>query len=132
MKLRSAVMGSRTVDYERKPALYASECAGCGCLYQMRQWNPNDRDLGTMRGTFECRTVCDENGRGRGNMFHADVCSFACADMVMKGGWKKIERYRPFADANAILVRVELQVTALVVKQPELEAEWEAAPETEH
>jgi len=112
--IKDAVYSTKTERVEVEPAVYASVCAGCGDLFDMRGWN-SEGDVSTLRGTFD-RCATDKNGRSTGNMFDARVCGFACADKVMKGGWRNIEEYKPFANVDAVLVRCEIKVTALVAR----------------
>jgi len=100
---------------EVEPAVWGSECAGCGETFSMRAWC-NDSRVSELHGTFDRCAEDPETGRGLGNQFSTVVCSFACADKVMKGGWRDMPVYAPFAKADAALVRCDLTVTALVAK----------------
>lgn len=123
IKLKDAVKGKKTVSFDKKPALYASVCDGCGKVHEMKPFC-NDNDLGRLRGTFDTYDVRGDDGKGLGNMFSAIVCSFKCADVLMKGGWKKMKEYKPYAIANANLVRCEVKITSYVVGEDELIKEW--------
>lgn len=85
IKLKDAIIGKKIISYDRKPALHALVCDGCGKIFQMRQFC-NDNDLGRLRGTFDSFDVRGDDGRSLGNMFSAIACSFKCADDLMNGG----------------------------------------------
>lgn len=123
--LREPVTGKVTVERQVKPALYASRCDSCLLVFRMLPFC-NDQNLGQLDGTFECGDVFDDDGDGLGNMFRATVCSFRCADEIMRGGWRRIEGYRPFVQAGALLARCEVKVTAYLRTEAELVADWEA------
>lgn len=127
IKLKDAVKGKKTVAFDKKPALYASVCDGCGKVFAMKQFC-NDANLGRLEGTFDSYNVQDDDGRGLGNQFSAIVCSFKCADVVMVGGWKKMGQYKPYARAKANLVRCELKITSYVVGKENLIKEWKKQP----
>lgn len=133
MKLRDEVQKTENVAvaYVARPELYATQCAACSKVFRMSKWNHNDADLGYLRGTFDGkgRVVDPESGKGMGNMFFCYVCSFACAHTMMTGGWRDLEEYKPFADADHELIRAELRITSLVTLEAELIREWESTPE---
>lgn len=115
------------VEREIKPALWADKCHGCGLVFHMEPYSGYRQFLAEVHGIFdECGV--DEEGRGLGNMFSATVCSFACADRIMKGGWRDMPDYKPFADIDATLVRAECHVTSLVKDQQQLIRDWAAKP----
>lgn len=128
MILREALVGHATLtvngqdhrfEYTRKPALYARECCACGKAFQME----GDQRAGFIRGMFEPTSTV------KGNMFLADVCSFACAETIMSGGWKRLPEQEPFVRLEAKLVRCEVTITSCVKWEAELIREWEADPE---
>jgi len=130
IQLEKEVRKRKTVDLRVRPALHAFKCDGCGKVFEMDRWNPNDQELGVLHATFETAGVhvVDENGRGLGNMFRAHVCSFQCAHDIFTGGWKKMPDYKPFVE-NALgrvftLARAELRITSLVRNEAEIRAEW--------
>lgn len=123
IKLREAIKGKKTIIVERRPALYAIKCDCCGLVFQMKEYC-NDRDLGELKGTFDSGAT-DHEGRHLGNIFMANVCSFKCADDIMKGGWKNIKEYRPYIKSKANLVRCELKITSYVLGEKELVENWE-------
>lgn len=130
IELKKSVKGKKTITYERKKSLRAYVCDSCGKVYKMKPYC-NDDNLGIIRGTFDnCAIGFD--GKGLGNMFSANVCSFKCADDIMKGGWKKIKEYKPYIKSKANLVRCELKVTSYVIKEDELIKEWEKRPFNTH
>jgi len=120
--LREAVVGKKTVQYNKKDALRATKCDACGKLYQMSSWC-NDDFVGLLRGTF------DKMPGTHGNMFDALVCSFACAEQIMQGGWKKLEEYKDFVAVGATLVRAEVKITTAFKTEQELIDDWESKPE---
>jgi hypothetical protein len=118
IQLKKAVTAKKQVTYEKKPALYAKECDGCGRVFQMREFC-NDHDLAELRGTF------DMSSYEHGNMFHATACTFKCADDIMNGKWKEMKEYKEFKKAGAKLGRCELKITPYIKEESELIAEWE-------
>jgi len=120
-ELRNAVRTKREVEVQIRPPLYASVCDNCGTVFKMPEWCTEEKDgfnNGLVHGTF------DQNIALHGNMFAADVCSFACADQLTSGGWKKLERYKVFKEAGAKIARAAVRITELVL-EPQLVAEWE-------
>jgi hypothetical protein len=124
VKLKEAIKGKQTITIEKKPALYASKCDCCGLVFQMEEYC-NDKELGYLKGTFD-NSAIDSYGKGMGNMFSATVCSFKCADEIMKGGWKRMKDYKPYIKSKANLVRCEVEITAYVIEEKELIKKWEA------
>ena len=120
IELKKAKLGKKQVPYEKKPALKAHVCDGCGKIHRMDPYC-NDGEIGVLTGTFDVSV--------RGNMFSAIVCSFKCAHELMRGGWKKMERYEDYIEAGANLVRCEVKVTAYVKEKDELIKEWKEREE---
>lgn len=129
-ELRKAVKGRKTVSFDKKPQLRGTICDGCGLVHKMEEFC-NDTNLGILSGTFD-RSATDRDGRGLGNMFTATVCSFDCADKVMKGKWKDLKDYKPYVLAKANLVRCSVQVTSFIKTENELIKEWEEMEEMEY
>lgn len=131
--IKDAVYKTRSERVEVEPAIWGAICAGCGDVFDMRQWC-NEGDVASLRGTFDRCATDPKTGRGLGNSFLAVVCSFACADKIMKGGWRDISEYQPFAKADAVLVRCELKITALVARGEKeiLKAAEEATHRSSH
>ncbi len=125
VKLRDPVTRVEKVKREVKPALYASQCDSCLLVFAMLPFC-GDKGLGDLSGTFECGEVVDDDGDGMGNMFRATVCSFRCADELMRGGWMRLDGYAPFVKAGAVLARCEVKVTAYLKTEAQLLADWEA------
>ena len=131
--LREAIEGTATITvdgkalppikFTRKHALRATECAHCGRRFRMARWCNDAMEPGQILGTF------DQTSEQHGNGFHANVCGYDCGGKLMQGGWKELKEYREFALAGANLIRCELGVTGLIKWEPELIAEWEAAPD---
>jgi hypothetical protein len=132
VKLRNQVVKEETVNRVVKEALYANRCAGCDRILVMNSYC-NDNRLGELMGTFHISDhlshVFDGHGKSMGNMFSCFVCSFACADAVMKGKWREIDHYKPFADADCNLVRAELKITTLLQFEAELLQGWDTSGE---
>lgn len=127
IKLKDAISEKKTITVEKKPALYASKCDSCELVFKMEEYC-NDTNLGVLRGTFD-NSALDKDGIGLGNMFSATVCSFKCADEIMKDGWKRMKDYKPFVKSKANLVRCELKVTSYLVPEEELIKKWEITNE---
>jgi len=121
VKIKEAIVGKKTITVEKKRALYAQKCDCCGMVFKMNEYC-NDTGLAIMKGTF------DDMAEGMGNMFSATVCSFICADKIMKGGWKTIPDYKPYAKIKANLVRCELKITSYVIGEKELINQWNNLP----
>jgi hypothetical protein len=117
VKIEEKVQEKVLVDVEVRPALYAQRCDGCGVAFHMKEFC-NDQNLGQLRGTFDGVAI-DAHGKSMGNTFLADVCSFACAQTVLVGGWRKIKDYKPFAKQGYDLARAELRITTMVVRGEE-------------
>lgn len=124
VKLKDAIKGKQMITIEKKPALYASKCDCCGLVFQMNQFC-NDKELGCLSGTFD-NDATDNNGRRMGNIFSATVCSFKCADEIMKGGWKKMKYYKPYIKSEANLVRCHVKITSYIITEKELVKKWES------
>ena len=119
---------SVVVEYVAKPALLLNKCDACGKTFRMDMFC-NDEHLALMVGTFD-KCVNDNNGRGLGNGFYATACSFKCAHRLFaEDGWKKMSLYKPYAVANAKLVRAELKITSYITDGTKLAAEWDKSPE---
>jgi hypothetical protein len=132
VKLEDEVVVEKTVRVSVRPALYVPKCDGCGKIFRMNQWNPNDEWLGELRGTFDGAACDPRDGRSMGNTFGATVCSFKCAHEVFaSGGWRKMEEYKPFADKDIPLVRAELRITSLVEDEKRAREEWSKIDESE-
>lgn len=132
--LREAQTGMARITYTKRPALYASECSACGRLFRMDD-RAKDITPAHLKGIFD-RCAEDEDGRGLGNVFSATACSFACADVLFSGGWRKMEQYQPYVKVGAILERTSVTITTHVKTESDLIAEWESeaerpAPHTE-
>ncbi len=131
VKIEDEVTIAKTVCVSVRPALFVPKCDGCGKIFRMNQWNPNDQLLGELCGTFDDVAI-DSDGKSMGNGFAATVCSFKCAHEVFaNGGWRKMESYKPFADADIPLVRAELRITSLVEDEKRAREEWSKIDESE-
>jgi hypothetical protein len=129
VKLADEVRVQKMVEVQEKPTLYASKCDGCDKVFVMDEFC-NEGRRGELRGTFE-RVATDEDGRGMGNGFMANVCSFKCAHEVFaNGGWRKIPEYRRFADADITLGRAELTLTRYVQGEREIRRRWDSNEDT--
>ncbi len=126
VKLKNAIEGKKTVTVEKKAALYATKCDCCGKVFQMKEYC-NDTDLGYLKGTFDSMAT-GSDGRGLGNGFSANVCSFKCADKLMTGGWKDLKEYKPYVKEKANLVRCELKITSYVIEKKNLISQWDKLP----
>jgi hypothetical protein len=127
--LRKAVTGRKKFTYTKKRALQANKCDVCGIVFSMKTFCNNDTGLAEFSGTFDVCAIDPVTDRGLGNGFRATVCSFKCADKLMGGWWRNIERYKPFADAGAILARGRLLVTAYIMDEQELIRDWATSEE---
>lgn len=125
IKLENAVMVEKIMTVESRPALYASKCSSCGKIFRMLEWC-NERCRGVIDGTFDEGAVDPETGKGMGNIFTVEVCSFACAHEIFTGGWRRIQEYKPFADADIALARAELTITFKVDDEAAIRAKWNA------
>jgi len=128
VNLRDEVVTKKKVDVKfRKAALDATTCDACGQVYKMSADGcPSycSRGNGVLIGTFNKAAVTEEGGPA-GCGFEADVCSFACADKIMRGDWRTIKKYRPFARAGARLMRCELGIHCDVKTEQDLLSAWE-------
>jgi hypothetical protein len=128
VKLEDEVTVEKKMRVSVRPALIVPKCDGCGKIFYMKKWNPNDESLGELHGTFDVGgmdIVDPRTGKGMGNIFLATVCSFKCAhELFASGGWRKMENYKPFADADVPLVRAALRITSLVVDEKKVREEW--------
>jgi len=122
--LRDAVTEEVTETKTVKRELRASVCEVCGFVHQMRD-RISSMQVGRMSGIFS-RCADDGDGNSLGNQFSAVVCSFTCAELMLNGRWRMLERYRPYVDADAVLARVEVRITPYVLTEAELIEEWEA------
>ena len=122
-KLEDAVMEKREIEVEVEPALYGTVCDSCGRVFHMKAYC-NDRGLARLSGIFDMHNVVDPaTGKGLGNIFAADVCSLACAhELFANGGWRKLSQYKPYVNADAKLVRVEVCVTSMVLDEEAIRA----------
>lgn len=127
IKLRDAIKAKANVTYTRKPALHARTCDACGRVFIMRTLQ--GQTFGHLDGIFDCCAE-DKDGRGLGNMFSADVCSFACAQTLYDGGWKKMKQYKPYVRAGASLKRVSLSIEEMLT-EADIIAGWEGQAENE-
>lgn len=124
--LKEKIIEEKTVEIVTKQALFANECSCCGKVFTMEKYCNDRLTPSNMEGTFDGGSAyIDDDGRGLGNMFSTTFCSFSCADEIFKGGWKKLEIYKPYANANAELVRIALGLTSLIKEKEELLEEWE-------
>ncbi len=125
IKLRDELRKTVPTEVVAKRALYATKCDACGKEFDMGEWcneNHDGRRGGQLHGTF------DKSSREDGNIFSADVCSFRCAHKLFAAdGWKALKGYAWFKTHGAVLVRVELRLTALVRSGKELTSAWEAS-----
>lgn len=129
IKIADEVREDRVVSVLVRKDLYAHKCHGCGKLFGMKPF-ANDEQLAVLRGTFAEGVNDPDTGRGLGNMFRAEVCSFQCAHEVFaNGGWRSIQEYKPYADADIPLVRGELRITSLLQSEEALKKEWESRVE---
>lgn len=119
------------IQREAKPELRADKCQGCGQVFKMEPAHGYRTGLGEVRGIFSECADDPETGKGLGNMFFATVCSFACADKVMKGGWRDIDEYQPYADIDATLLRCECHITSQMKYEDDLVREWAVMPVSE-
>jgi hypothetical protein len=133
MKLEDAVIEQRLMSVEVLPALHASKCEYCGVVFSMKAYGDHAA-VGELRGIFEyipgkrAVRVTDGDCRDCGNIFSAACCSFACADQLYRNEcWKKIEYYKPFADAEMRLMRVEFHLSRDITFEADLRAKWLAA-----
>jgi len=129
VKICNAIKKKKTVTYDARPDLYASKCDLCKKIFGMQAYC-NDKYVAALHGTFD-KSAADKDGRSMGNMFSATVCSFECADKLFKGGWKYMNEYKPYIKVNAILVRAECYLTALLQTEKELIKEWKEKEELE-
>lgn len=105
-----------------KPMLRAYRCDACGLVFKMHPIR-TDSIPGTMYGIF------DQVNHELGNMFSANVCSFACADFIYaKQGWKKMEKYAAYVESGAELLRVSLMLTNTLKTEQQLIDEWHSLP----
>lgn len=125
--LRDAIEGTARVSYTRKPELRARVCDACKCVFAMEA--PHGRTFGRLEGIFDC-TAEDADGRRMGNIFRADVCSFACAQALYDGGWKAMDVYAAYAAVQARVAYVSLSIGPVRTAH-DLIAEWEARGEQE-
>ena len=123
--LREKIEGEEFVTFTKKPALRALKCECCGRVFQMQPICNDQMTPSQMVGIFNM-TPNDANGRGLGNMFEATVCNFQCADTMFLYGWKELDRYQPYVQAGAELIRVQLGLTTAIVDEDELVKAWEA------
>lgn len=121
IKLRDAINKTARISYTCKPELNARTCDACERAFAMPA--PTGHTYGHLGGIFD-RCAEDADGRGLGNMFSADVCSFACAQALYDGGWKTMDAYAPYVKAGASLERVSLTIGELLTES-DLIAEWE-------
>ena len=122
--IKSVVLETANVKYVKRPSLYAKQCDICGKIFHMDKYCNDSLTPGELQGTFdECAN--DNTGKGMGNIFHADVCSFICADKMFNGEWKKLERFAPYIKVNANLIRVSLGLTSFVKDETHLIDDWE-------
>lgn len=126
--LKEEVRKEKVIEVITKRALVASECSCCKKVFKMERYCNDQLTPAVMKGIFDSGAI-DENGRGLGNMFETLVCSFSCADEIFKGGWKNIPKFKPYVDAKAEIVRIELGLTSLMKEKEELLEEWENMPE---
>ena len=120
--LRDSVTVTKKVPVKfRKGPLHAQRCDSCGKVFQMGGEVPirGGNGCGTLVGMFS-DSANDKDGRGLGNSFSSDVCSFACADKVMGGGWKVLKEYKPFAKIGAELVRCEGEIHSRLRTEQEI------------
>lgn len=131
VKLADETSEMKKVRVVTRRALYADKCDACGKVFQMTKWSGGDseRRLAELHGIFD-RCATDKDGRGMGNMFSACVCSFDCAHQIFTGGWRNMPQFKPYAEADATLVRGELVLTAFVKNAETMRTEWEQSPST--
>jgi len=127
-KLRSEVRKNVEVEKVIKTDLYADVCEACGRVFEMEVPPPGgffsmNQRAAIMNGIFD---GCAEK---QGNMFSFTVCSFGCAHALMQGGWKRIERCKPFVAEGREIERAELFITKHRKDQAQLEKEWDEAKE---
>lgn len=119
VKIKKAIIGKKTVTYEKKPDLWAQKCDCCGKIFKMSKYCNDRLPPAILSGTF---SKCAGN---EGNMFSATVCSFTCAEKIFKGEWENIPDYKLFKRVKAQLIRVELGLTSLIKSEGNLIKEWE-------
>jgi len=118
--LENAVVAEKMVKVEIRPPLYASKCDGCGKVFKMLEYF-NDMGLAKLEAIFDDAHMPHHLS----NHFEATVCSFQCAHEVFaNGGWKKMPKYREFADLDLSLVRAKLLITSFVQDEVELRRDW--------
>jgi len=128
--LKRSIRKKRTQTVEVKPELRALKCDSCEKLFQMGAFC-NDQHLAEMSGTFD-KVATTKLGSGRGNTFSAIVCSFACADEIFNGGWKRLSLYGDHhVRCGCELVRASLKITKYVREEAELVEEWGEMEERE-
>jgi hypothetical protein len=121
IKLENAIVGTKTIKVELRPALYALQCDGCGKIFKMSEYC-NDMGLAKLECLFD---AAHNLPRDLGNSFEATVCSFQCAHEVFaNGGWKKMPEYNEQAALDCRLVRATLLITSFVRDEAELRQEW--------
>jgi hypothetical protein len=115
LKLKNEVKVKELKEVTKKFALMANTCDCCGKVYRA------DYNAQKLNGQFD--KCADLNGRGLGNQFSADCCSFICADKLMKKGWKKLDNYLPFVKAGAVLEKCTITIGRIQSKS-ELLKKW--------
>ena len=117
---------TKTIEETITTVLWADKCDCCGLVFKMEKFSESDQNLGVLRGTF------NKVGKRGGNMFFATVCSFGCADKIMKGEWEKMKQYKDFKTVKAKLTRCELMLTSLLLSEQEIIEQWEKGLKTNH
>lgn len=118
VKLRDALIETRTVEVQTKPELWAYVCDGCGALFRPQQEGEHCK----MWGRFK-----DLSTTAQGYMssnFYARVCSFDCVAALYSGGWEKLAQFRPYAEVGARLAYAEAKITP-VNYEADLVEQWE-------
>jgi hypothetical protein len=127
VKLEEEVIVEKPMAVRVRPTLYADKCDSCGKVFAMKGFSGNDGPLARLDGTFE---QCPPH---KGNMFSAIACSFACAhEIFASGGWRRMEQYKEYADADIRLVRVEIKLTAYIEDEQAIRSSWEKVDQTPH
>ena len=102
--LKEAVKELREVVVEQP--LIANRCDNCDRLFKVDEFC--SILCGRVSGIFD--KDAQEDGRSLGNMFIADACSFKCADDLISFSWKKLKKFKLYADSDAKIVRASLSV----------------------
>lgn len=112
---------TKTVSVQVKPQLMATVCEACGRAFEMRG---RHEYLAEVHGIFSKVDV------HHGNIFGASVCSYVCAERIVNGGWRALERYKDFVEFDSTIAWSTCHITSEVLFEAELVARWEDTPPT--